>query len=92
LYIVEVISSAQNMPYANSSSAIIEFEPLHSIRNVFSIFFIPNIIKHLINRIAKYVINRGIFINKVSYKNIWRILSQKNPFKNPLYKNKDIIF
>jgi hypothetical protein len=58
VYVIEVITSSQNRPYAESSSAIMEFEPLHSIRNKFSIGFVPNIIKHLINRITKNFINR----------------------------------
>lgn len=86
LYIVEVITSAQNQPYASSSSAIIEFEPLHSIRNAFNFRLIPNILKHGINRIIKNIFNKGIFINKVSYENVWKIIIEKNPKNNPLYK------
>jgi Glycosyltransferase WbsX len=33
VYIVEVITSAQKKPYSSSSSGILEFEPLHSVKN-----------------------------------------------------------
>jgi hypothetical protein len=57
VYVVEVITSSQKKPYADSSSAIMEFEPLHSIRN-FETSFIFNICKHLINRVYKYVFHK----------------------------------
>jgi hypothetical protein len=37
LYIVETISSAQPQIYSKLSSAVFEFQPLHSIGNVFSL-------------------------------------------------------
>lgn len=91
IYIIEVITSAQEKPYALSSSAILEFEPLYSIKK-FKFSFIKNIFKHLINRFAKFFFHKGIFINKVSYKKVRQIISQKKHKENYFYKNKDIAF
>ncbi len=91
LYIVEVITSSQKEPYANSSSAIMEFEPLHSIRN-FKTSFVLNIIKHLINRFYKRLFYKWLFINIIPYKKVRNIIIKKKPKNNPLYKNKDIVF
>lgn len=92
VYIVEVITSAQKKPYARSSSGILEFEPLHSVRNWVTFGLIPMIAKHVINRIWKYLFHRGLFINTASYTTLWDIIIQKTPKDNPNYAGKDILF
>ncbi len=92
IYIVETITSAQDRPYANNSNAILEFEPLHSIKNKFNIYLIPNIIKHIINRIYKKHFHKWLFLNKISYENVWKIITNKKSENNQNYKNKDIIY
>lgn len=92
VYIIEVITSAQKKPYALYSSGVLEFEPLHSIRNWITPGLIPMIFKYAFNRVWKYVFHRGIFINTVSYSAVWDIISNKNPEKNPNYLDKDISY
>lgn len=91
IYIVETISSAQWQTYSPLSSAVLEFQPLHSIRNVFSLGYIKNIIKHGINRLVKYIIKRWLLINRVSYENTRKIICNRDPRNNSLYKGKDIV-
>lgn len=91
VYIIEVISSAQPQPYSNLSSGVLEFQPLHSIKYVFSYWYIKNIIKHIINRISKYIFNKWLIINRVSYETTWKLVCNRNPRENPLYKGKDIV-
>lgn len=91
IYIIEAISSAQSESYSKLSSAIMEFQPLHSIKNVFSFGYIKNILIHLINRIWKKVFNKWLLINQVSFSQTRRIICNRNPRSNPLYKNKNIV-
>ncbi len=88
IYIVETISSAQWQIYSQLSSAVLEFQPLHSIGNVFSLSYIKNIIKHIINRISKKILEKWILINRVSYEETRKIICNRDF----LYKWKDIIF
>lgn len=92
IHIVEVISSAQNEPYAKLSSSVLEFEPLHSIKNVFSLWYIKNIAIHLVNRFFKRIINRWVLINQVSFKSTWNIICNKMPEKKSIYKGKEIFY
>lgn len=92
IYIIESISSSQNRPYASSSLAIVEFEPLHSVRNWFTMSIMPMILRHLCNRIWKRIFHEWLFINTVPYSAVWNILLKKKPKQNPLYKNKDVIY
>lgn len=54
IYVIEVMSS-QNKPYASSSSAILEFEPLHSAKNKVSLMLIPMVVKYVFNRLWKRI-------------------------------------
>ena len=78
IYFVETITSAQNEPYAKSSSAVMLFEPLSTIRNSFSLSLLPNIAMHSINRIIKRLFRKGLFINKISYENVWDLIIKNN--------------
>lgn len=92
IYIVEVITSAQNKPYTSLSSGVLEFEPLHTVRNWITPKLIPMICKHVFNRVWKHFFHQGFFINTVSYSGIWDIIVRKQPKRNPQYAGKDILF
>lgn len=92
LYIVEVMHSAQHVPASSISNAIVEFEPLHTLRNAFTFSLVNNIILHGINTITEKLFHTSFFINKTSYNKVWEAVLHKNPHKNSDYKGKDIIF
>ena len=90
-YFVEVMSSSQHIPYAPSSSAVLEFHPLHALKNNLSVRFIPMIIKHLYNRFHKWMTNRGFFINSISYQTIWEVILKRGKKRILEYWDRDII-
>lgn len=90
IYITEVITSAQSKPYAKSSSAILEFEPLHTVKNWITMTTIPLIIKFALNRFSKRFTHKWIFTNTINYSYIWSIILKKQPEKNTNYTWKEI--
>lgn len=92
IYLVETISGSQDRPYSRHSSAILEFEPLHALKNSITLSTLPMIVRFACNRLWKKLFQKGLFINTVPYSSVWKSILKKIPRKNPLYVGKDIIY
>jgi len=77
IYFIETISSSQNKPYSQYSQAVVEHEPLYSLKNNITIRTLSMVIEFAVNRFWKSVFQRGLFVNTVSYNAVWENLLKK---------------
>lgn len=72
IYIVETLTGHQKEPYIKNSTAIVEMEPMHTIRHGLPLYI--QVKRLAIKKLNKYI---NIF-DKISYSQVWDIIIKKD--------------